>query len=67
MGSEIFILKTPEVHISTSIAPITSKIIAIDFYAQCRSKKNILSFFLMPATPFGDDLPVFPWDVVGTS
>jgi hypothetical protein len=45
MGSEIFILKTPEVHIPTSIVPIASKIIAINFYAQFRSKKNLLSFF----------------------
>ena len=45
MGSEIFILKTPEAHISTSIAPIASKIVAIDFYAQFMSKKNLLSFF----------------------
>jgi hypothetical protein len=45
MGSEIFILKTPEVHISTSIALITSKIIAIIFYAQFGSQKKMWSFF----------------------
>ena len=58
MGSEIFILKTPEAHISTSIAPIASKIVAIDFYAQFMSKKNLLSFFLTPAIPLASAQPL---------
>ena len=55
IGSEIFILKTPEAHISTNMALIASKIIAINFYAQFTSKKNLLSFFWRLLPPWTTD------------